>query len=320
MIDESDYDGYANIGVIGVGSGMNSVLDNLKSKITKHVKYIYLYVDDDRSSQADNVMPWENYEKDTVGLKELLKKFDAVFLITHLCDENGADILSEVANLNEDSRFMKIGVVIRPENQDESRPVSSGCIRRFQESTNMLLTLPHNDMIIYGCVGALMALLCGETESGRALLNDDLWDMVPLIREAGRTYAGFGECSGENAIEQAYINAVSNLPSKNCITDAKGLIVAAFADEGISVTEVYGYAESILEYCPDSKFMFNAFSERGIKDKAYVAVFTTGIDSIEKNDDGEKLILKPVKRELLPGDCGIEVPDFLKTPIKKCYP
>ena len=117
-------------------------------------------------------------------------------------------------------------------------------------------------------------------------INVDFADVKTVLNYDGFAYMGIGEAEGENKIEEATINALSNPLTTSTIDEAKGVIFNIKGSEDIGLDDINRSAEIISSKVnPDADVIFGTVIDENLGKKVIVTVVATGVNNVNEKEN-----------------------------------
>lgn len=312
------------IKVLGIGGGGNNAVNQMINSNIKGAEYILINTEKgilDRAN-TNNFKTLQIGKETSKGLgaganpeigeksaiesleeiDKILEDTDLVFLTAGMGGGTGTGAIPVIAEAAKKKGILTIAVVTTPfvfEGKLRNIRAQAG-IEKLQPNVNSLIIIS-NDKLLASTDGNITILnafkktddiLRQAIESITDLIysvgtiNVDFADVKTVLNYDGFAYMGIGEAEGENKIEEATINALSNPLTISTINGAKGVIFNIKGSEDIGLDDINRSAEIISDkVSPDADVIFGTVIDENLGKKVIVTVVATGVNDIKEKEN-----------------------------------
>lgn len=312
------------IKVLGIGGGGNNAVNQMINSNIKGAEYILINTEKgilDRANTNDfktlqigkeiakGLGAGSNPEigekaaiESLEEIDKILEDTDLVFLTAGMGGGTGTGAIPIIAEAAKKKGILTIAVVTTPfifEGKLRNIRAKAG-IEKLQPNVNSLIIIS-NDKLLESTDGDVTILnafkrtddiLRQAIESITDLIysvgtiNVDFADVKTVLTYEGYAYMGIGEAEGENKIEEATINALSNPLTTSTIDEAKGVIFNIKGSEDIGLDDINRSAEIISSKInPDADVIFGTVIDETLGKKVIVTVVATGVKNVKEKEN-----------------------------------
>lgn len=236
----------------------------------------------------------------TAEIEKILEDTDLVFLTAGMGGGTGTGAIPVIAEIAKARGILTIGVVTTPftfEGRLRAVRAEAG-IEKLKPNVNSLIIISNNQLLenteknvsILDAFKLTDDILRQAIESVTDLIysvgtiNVDFADVKTVLSYEGFSYMGIGESEGDNKIEDATKNALSNPLTINQIDGAKGVIFNIKGGEDIGLDDINRSAEIISQKVDeDANVIFGTEIDPELEKKVVVTIVATGVEkAVEK--------------------------------------
>ena len=316
MNTNQQFDGLADVKVIGVGGGgCNAVARMLKDPI-QGVNFICVNTDAQSLMRTEAPLRMRIGDQTTRGLgvggdpergrqaaeesrdelAETIGACDMVFIAAGMGGGTGTGAAPVIAELARNQGALTVAVVTRPfdwEGTHRRRRAEEG-IARLRDKVDTLLVIP-NDALVAMCdrkVTVGNAFKLADEVLRRAIqaiaelvtvpgdINLDFADVRAVMSHAGSAMMGVGYGQGDNRATDAARTAISNPLLDVSIEGAKGVLFNITGGSDLTLSEVHSAAEIISKSVdPDANIFFGMTTDTKMENEVKITLIATGFPS-----------------------------------------
>lgn len=309
------------IKVLGIGGGGNNAVIQMTKSAFKCVEYILINTEKGILERANNnKLKTVQIGKETaqgvgaganpdVGeksarenieqIEKILEDTDLVFLTAGMGGGTGTGAIPVIAEAAKKKGILTVGVVTTPFSfEGKLRAVRANMgIEKLKPNVNALITISNDELLANteSNISILNAFKLTDDILRQAIeaitdliysvgtINVDFADIKTILSYEGYSYMGIGTAEGENKIEEATQNALSNPLTINKIDGAKGVIFNIKGGEDIGLDDINRSAEIIADkISPEANMIFGTEIDEKLENKVIVTVVATGVDKKEE--------------------------------------
>ena len=309
----------AKIKVIGVGGGGNNAVDRMIEAGVDKAEFICVNTDAQQLSNVKAGTVLQIGSKITNGLgagakpeigreaaeetKEELKKLiadaDMVFVTAGMGGGTGTGAAPIIAETAKSLGILTVAVVTKPfffEGPQRMRNAEEG-IKALAEKVDALVTIPNDllfkiadkntsieesfkladDVLRSGVQGII------EVITQRGIVNCDFADVRTIMKDSGIAHMGIGIGKGEEAAQEAVMNAIESPLLETSIEGAQNVLLNITGGTEFSLVEM-GQVSSIVKdkVSPDANIIVGTAKDESLKDEIKVTLIATGLDMSTK--------------------------------------
>lgn len=310
----------AKIKVIGVGGGGNNAVDRMIEAGVDKAEFICVNTDAQQLSNVKAGTVLQIGSKITNGLgagakpeigreaaeetKEELKKLiadaDMVFVTAGMGGGTGTGAAPIIAETAKSLGILTVAVVTKPfffEGPQRMRNAEEG-IKMLAEKVDALVTIPNDllfkiadkntsieesfkladDVLRHGVQGII------EVITQRGIVNCDFADVRTIMKDSGVAHMGIGIGKGEEAAQEAVMNAIESPLLETSIEGAQNVLLNITGGTEFSLVEM-GQVSSIVKdkVSPDANIIVGTAKDDSLKDEIKVTLIATGLDMSAKS-------------------------------------
>ena len=310
----------AKIKVIGVGGGGNNAVDRMIEAGVDKAEFICVNTDAQQLSNVKAGTVLQIGSKITNGLgagakpeigreaaeetKEELKKLiadaDMVFVTAGMGGGTGTGAAPIIAETAKSLGILTVAVVTKPfffEGPQRMRNAEEG-IKMLAEKVDALVTSPNDllfkiadkntcieesfkladDVLRHGVQGII------EVITQRGIVNCDFADVRTIMKDSGVAHMGIGIGKGEEAAQEAVMNAIESPLLETSIEGAQNVLLNITGGTEFSLVEM-GQVSSIVKdkVSPDANIIVGTAKDDSLKDEIKVTLIATGLDMSAKS-------------------------------------
>lgn len=351
----------ARIKVIGVGGGGNNAVDRMIEAGVDKAEFICVNTDAQQLSNVKAATVLQIGNKVTNGLgagakpeigrqaaeetkeeiKKLVQDSEMVFVTAGMGGGTGTGAAPIIAETAKSLGILTVAVVTKPfffEGPQRMRNAEEG-IKNLAEKVDALVTIPNDllfkiadkntniedsfrladDVLRQGVQGII------EVITQRGIMNCDFADVRTIMKDSGVAHMGVGVGKGEDAAQEAVMNAIESPLLETSIEGAQNVLLNITGGTEFSLLEM-GQVSSIVKekVSPEANIILGTAKDESLKDEIKVTLIATGLNSASRgsvspaqrrdmfagtssssnNDDAI------FSRKLKPGMDNINVPSF----------
>ncbi len=253
--------------------------------------------------------------EDVEKLKDILRETDMLFIAVGLGGGTGTGAAPVIARVAKEMGILTVGVATLPFRfeQRQRREIALRGLEKLKENVDTYIII-HNDRIsqiaskmlsfrdaFREVDNVLSRVVRGVTNtiSSYAIINIDFADVKTIMKEGGLAIIGMGEGRGEDKIQTAVEQAISNpLLEGNSIEGATRLLITLWVSEDVGYAEVEEAITNITEKSAGNPLViFGAALEEDDEDLIKVTVIATNFDRTKEEAKEEEATFKVIKRE-----------------------
>ena len=242
----------------------------------------------------------EKAARESIGeIEKILEDTDLVFLTAGMGGGTGTGAIPVIAEVAKRKGILTIGVITTPftfEGRLRTIRAEAG-IEKLKPNVNSLIIISNNQLLentsknvpILDAFKLTDDILRQAIESVTDLIysvgtiNVDFADVKTVLSYEGYSYMGIGRAIGENKIEDATKEALSNPLTINQIDGAKGVIFNIKGGEDIGLDDINRSAEIISQRVDeDANVIFGTEIDPDLDKEVIVTIVATGVEEIEK--------------------------------------
>ncbi|MBE7438731.1 MAG: cell division protein FtsZ [Spirochaetales bacterium] len=313
---EEERDSPTRIKVIGVGGGgMNAVSRMIHARL-KGVEFIVMNTDEQvlqKSAAEERVqigqrttrgmgaggdpdIGYKAAQEDRDRIEQAVKGADMVFVTAGMGGGTGTGAAPVVAGIAREQGALTVGVVTLPFHYEGNRrmDLARRGLAQLRDKVDTLITIKNDsifkivdrntsvdvafrmvDEILLNAVKGISDLI-----NTAGLVNVDFADVRSIMGQTGDAIMGAGEGSGENRVQDAVNQAISNvLLEDTSIAGARAILINVTGGEDMSISEWKEVAELITaQVDSDANIIIGLAKDPSITDSIRVTVIATGFD------------------------------------------
>ncbi len=341
MKDQTEFDTFANIKVVGVGgSGGNAVNRMILSRL-KGIEFVAINTDAQAlvhneaqikvqigkettrglGSGADVEIGRKAVEEDKEEIYEVLKGADMVFVTYGAGGGTGTGAGPMVASIAKELGALTVGVVTKPFSFEGLRRKKIGDlgIEELKDKVDTLITIPNDRLLqvidkktsLQDAFGIVDDVLrqgvqgISDLITLHGIINVDFADVRTIMADAGSALMGIGRGTGDNRAIEAARAAIDSPLLELSIDGAKGILFNITGGPDMGMYEIDEAAKAITEAAdPDANIIFGAIVDEAMTGEVKITVIATGFETVEA---------KPLRPAMRPETAMLNKPSF--TPL-----
>lgn len=327
MFDINENESSAKIKVIGVGGGGISAVNRMIEKKLQGVEFVAVDTDDNAFSTSQAPFKIKIDQNDIQSSsKEILKVIentDLIFIVAGMGGGTATGVASIIAKYAKKLGALTVAIVMRPFSSENPRrlknadigienlrscadsivTISGDKILRLEENISTEKALSIANDVFFETVQGISYL---TTMPG--IVNLDFGDIAIILKDAGNTFVGIGEASGENATLKAAESALDCSLLENVQGAYSILINFIGTSESLSMFEVNEASTKIQETANENaEIMWGMSIDESLGDKVRVTVLATRFEINFKSQN-----IKSDNKNIKSDDGTIGIPSWLK--------
>ena len=341
MKDQTEFDTFANIKVVGVGgSGGNAVNRMILSRL-KGIEFVAINTDAQAlvhneaqikvqigkettrglGSGADVEIGRKAVEEDKEEIYEVLKGADMVFVTYGAGGGTGTGAGPLVASIAKELGALTVGVVTKPFSFEGLRRKKIGDlgIEELKDKVDTLITIPNDRLLqvidkktsLQDAFGIVDDVLrqgvqgISDLITLHGIINVDFADVRTIMADAGSALMGIGRGTGDNRAIEAARAAIDSPLLELSIDGAKGILFNITGGPDMGMYEIDEAAKAITEAAdPDANIIFGAIVDEAMTGEVKITVIATGFETVDA---------KPLRPAMRPETAALNKPSF--TPL-----
>ncbi len=309
----------ARIKVIGVGGGGNNAVDRMIEAGVDKAEFICVNTDAQQLSNVRAATVLQIGNKITNGLgagtkpeigrqaaeetkeeiKKLVQDSEMVFVTAGMGGGTGTGAAPIIAEAAKSMGILTVAVVTKPfffEGPQRMRNAEEG-IKNLAEKVDALVTIPNDllfkiadkntniedsfrladDVLRQGVQGII------EVITQRGIMNCDFADVRTIMKDSGVAHMGIGVGKGEDAAQDAVMNAIESPLLETSIEGAQNVLLNITGGTEFSLLEM-GQVSSIVKdkVSPDANIILGTAKDESLKDEIKVTLIATGLSAGSK--------------------------------------
>lgn len=313
---EEERDSPTRIKVIGVGGGGMNAVNRMIHANLKGVEFIVMNTDEQvlqKSAAEERVqigqrttrgmgaggdpdIGYKAAQEDRDRIEQAVKGADMVFVTAGMGGGTGTGAAPVVAGIAREQGALTVGVVTLPFHYEGNRrmDLARRGLAQLRDKVDTLITIKNDsifkivdrntsvdvafrmvDEILLNAVKGISDLI-----NTAGLVNVDFADVRSIMGQTGDAIMGAGEGSGENRVQDAVGQAISNvLLEDTSIAGARALLINVTGGEDMSISEWKEVAELITaQVDADANIIIGLAKDPVLTDSIRVTVIATGFD------------------------------------------
>ena len=305
--------GVANIKVVGVGGGGNSVVDRMVDANIKGIEFIAINTDKQALTRSKASRKIQIGEKLTRGLgaganpdigkcsaeeskaeiAEALKGADMVFVTAGMGGGTGTGAAPIVAETSKEMGILTVAVVTKPfpfEGKRRTIQAESG-IEELKHAVDTLIVIPNEKLlqVVEKQTSIVEAFKMSDEVLRQGvqgisdlitipgLVNLDFADVKTIMINAGIAHIGIGHASGEHRAQEAARQAIHSPLLETSIEGAGGVLINVTGGRDLGLLEINEAAELVQKSVdPEANIIFGAVIDESLNNEIVITVIATG--------------------------------------------
>ncbi len=305
--------GMANIKVVGVGGGGNSVVNRMVEANLKGVEFIAVNTDKQALNLSKASRKIQIGEKLTRGLgaganpeigkcsaeeskaeiAEALKGADMVFVTAGMGGGTGTGAAPIVAETSKEMGILTVAVVTKPfpfEGKRRTLQAESG-IEELRQVVDTLIVIPNEKLlqVVEKQTSIVEAFKMSDDVLRQGvqgisdlitipgLVNLDFADVKTIMLDAGIAHIGIGRASGDHRAQEAARQAIHSPLLETSIEGAGGVLINVTGGRDLGLLEINEAAELVQKSVdPEANIIFGAVIDETIENEIVITVIATG--------------------------------------------
>ena len=305
--------GVANIKVVGVGGGGNSVVNRMVDANIRGIEFIAINTDKQALSLSKASRKIQIGEKLTRGLgaganpdigkcsaeeskaeiAEALKGADMVFVTAGMGGGTGTGAAPVVAETSKEMGILTVAVVTKPfpfEGKRRNLQAESG-IEELKQSVDTLIVIPNEKLlqVVEKQTSIVEAFKMSDDVLRQGvqgisdlitipgLVNLDFADVKTIMVNAGIAHIGIGRASGDHRAQEAARQAIHSPLLETSIEGAGGVLINVTGGRDLGLLEINEAAELVQKSVdPEANIIFGAVIDESIENEIVITVIATG--------------------------------------------
>ncbi len=305
--------GVANIKVVGVGGGGNSVVNRMVDANLKGVEFIAINTDKQALGLSKASRKIQIGEKLTRGLgaganpevgkcsaeeskaeiAEALKGADMVFVTAGMGGGTGTGAAPIVAETSKEMGILTVAVVTKPfpfEGKRRTLQAESG-IEELKQSVDTLIVIPNEKLlqVVEKQTSIVEAFKMSDDVLKQGvqgisdlitipgLVNLDFADVKTIMLDAGIAHIGIGRASGDHRAQEAARQAIHSPLLETSIEGAGGVLINVTGGRDLGLLEINEAAELVQKSVdPEANIIFGAVIDESLQNEIVITVIATG--------------------------------------------
>lgn len=234
-------------------------------------------------------------EESAEEIKQAIKGFDMLFIVSGMGGGTGTGASAVVAKIAKELEILTVAVVTKPfsfEGPRREKAANYGISQLEPEVDTMILISNDNllrmatektsfaesfrmaDQVQYNSVKSVVELL---TKPG--FVNRDFADLKTVMEKMGRAMIGYAESSGENRVDKVVSEALYNpILDNSSIEGASSILLNITGSDDLCILEVQKITEQIrAKLHPDANFLFGTVLDNEMQNSIRVSIIATGM-------------------------------------------
>ena len=318
---ETGPENVVSIKVVGVGGGVNNVVNRMVRSGVKGVDFIAVNTDKQALNTSSAGYKLQIGEKLTHGqgaganpevgqkaaeesrtqLSKALEDTDMVFITAGMGGGTGTGGAPIVAEIAKEMDILTVAVVTKPfgfEGRRRMQQAESG-ISELKDKVDSLVIIPNerlkhatdqkitfaNAFEIADDVLRQAVQSISDLIRDTGFINLDFADVTAIMKNAGMAHMGVGRAAGKGKAEEAAKMAISSPLLETSIEGAKGVLINVTGSMDIGLEEVEQAASLVQQAVhPDALTIFGATFDETMDDEIRVTVIATGFDKAPETE------------------------------------
>ncbi len=303
----------ANIKVVGVGGGGNSVVNRMVEANLRGIEFIAINTDKQALAVSKASRKIQIGEKLTRGLgaganpdigkcsaeeskaeiAEALKGADMVFVTAGMGGGTGTGAAPIVAETSKEMGILTVAVVTKPfpfEGRRRTLQAEAG-IEELKQNVDTLIVIPNEKLLqvvekqtsiveafkMSDDVLKLGVQGISDLITVTGLVNLDFADVKTIMVNAGIAHIGLGRASGDHRAQEAARQAIHSPLLETSIEGAGGVIINVTGGRDLGLLEINEAAELVQKSVdPEANIIFGAVIDEKIENEIVITVIATG--------------------------------------------
>lgn len=305
--------GIANIKVVGVGGGGNSVVNRMIDANIRGIEFIAINTDKQALGLSKASRKIQIGEKLTRGLgaganpdigkcsaeeskaeiAEALKGADMVFVTAGMGGGTGTGAAPVVAEVSKEMGILTVAVVTKPfpfEGKRRTLQAESG-IEELKQSVDTLIVIPNEKLlqVVEKQTSIVEAFRMSDDVLRQGvqgisdlitipgLVNLDFADVKTIMVNAGIAHIGIGRASGDHRAQEAARQAIHSPLLETSIEGAGGVLINVTGGRDLGLLEINEAAELVQKSVdPEANIIFGAVIDESLENEIVITVIATG--------------------------------------------
>lgn len=234
-------------------------------------------------------------EESLEDLQELIEEADLVFVTTGMGGGTGTGAAPVIAEVAKEAGALVIGVCTLPFNMEGDFRVENALkgLEQFYKTCDTVVVIPNEkllelapdmpidtafevaDEILIRAVRGIVNLIITP-----AFVNVDFADIRQILKRGGSSVIGVGEAEGEDRIENAIRESLSNNLLDVKLMDSKAALININGGTNLKLKEVQKSINLISqEISASSEIIWGTNIDPNLKDRIQVTTILSGVDS-----------------------------------------
>ena len=313
--------GVANIKVVGVGGGGNSVVNRMVDANIRGIEFIAINTDKQALGLSKASRKIQIGEKLTRGLgaganpdigkcsaeeskaeiAEALKGADMVFVTAGMGGGTGTGAAPVVAEVSKEMGILTVAVVTKPfpfEGKRRTLQAESG-IEELKQSVDTLIVIPNEKLlqVVEKQTSIVEAFKMSDDVLRQGvqgisdlitipgLVNLDFADVKTIMLNAGIAHIGIGKASGDHRAQEAARQAIHSPLLETSIEGAGGVLINVTGGRDLGLLEINEAAELVQKSVdPEANIIFGAVIDESLENEIVITVIATGFSKTPFQD------------------------------------
>lgn len=312
-MDNELQSGLANIKVVGVGGGGNSVVNRMVDANIRGIEFIAINTDKQALTLSKASRKIQIGEKLTRGLgaganpdigkcsaeeskaeiAEALKGADMVFVTAGMGGGTGTGAAPIVAETSKEMGILTVAVVTKPfpfEGKRRTIQAEAG-IEELKQSVDTLIVIPNEKLlqVVEKQTSIVEAFRMSDDVLRQGvqgisdlitipgLVNLDFADVKTIMVNAGIAHIGIGRASGDHRAQEAARQAIHSPLLETSIEGAGGVLINVTGGRDLGLLEINEAAELVQKSVdPEANIIFGAVIDESLENEIVITVIATG--------------------------------------------
>ena len=313
--------GVANIKVVGVGGGGNSVVNRMVDANIRGIEFIAINTDKQALGLSKASRKIQIGEKLTRGLgaganpdigkcsaeeskaeiAEALTGADMVFVTAGMGGGTGTGAAPVVAEVSKEMGILTVAVVTKPfpfEGKRRTLQAESG-IEELKQSVDTLIVIPNEKLlqVVEKQTSIVEAFKMSDDVLRQGvqgisdlitipgLVNLDFADVKTIMLNAGIAHIGIGRASGDHRAQEAARQAIHSPLLETSIEGAGGVLINVTGGRDLGLLEINEAAELVQKSVdPEANIIFGAVIDESLENEIVITVIATGFSKTPFQD------------------------------------
>ena len=313
--------GVANIKVVGVGGGGNSVVNRMVDANIRGIEFTAINTDKQALGLSKASRKIQIGEKLTRGLgaganpdigkcsaeeskaeiAEALKGADMVFVTAGMGGGTGTGAAPVVAEVSKEMGILTVAVVTKPfpfEGKRRTLQAESG-IEELKQSVDTLIVIPNEKLlqVVEKQTSIVEAFKMSDDVLRQGvqgisdlitipgLVNLDFADVKTIMLNAGIAHIGIGRASGDHRAQEAARQAIHSPLLETSIEGAGGVLINVTGGRDLGLLEINEAAELVQKSVdPEANIIFGAVIDESLENEIVITVIATGFSKTPFQD------------------------------------